>query len=329
MVLPLWTLLASLAFAQSCPYHYGAALVEGKTVTVDPPRPLVPWDCAFVTSLEEPLRRIVAASGINPSGISLNHSLEFEHGWMNAFYSDSAGITLTDGFAQCLQKDRAGAIAILCHEVGHGVQWRGPDETARQGIAKLYGAGAKPDWKDAETQKDARALEAQADLIGRELCTRAGFSLEFEANTKARQRCNGPGDGGYDHPSDEQRLRAEIKDKPRLTEERQREIYQAVQRRAHRLFYLHPDPGDAPVSGDQTPRDWAMTPAADRDRAARPYAPSQSLARVRRTFAGPERLPAPPSPVRLQRIDNVDVRTCAWTGSLTDYLRCAFTGGRP
>ena len=287
-----------------------------------------------MTSLEEPLRRIVAASGIKPDGIALKPSLSLENGWMNAYYYDSSGIAVTDGFVKCFRNDRAGAIAVLCHEVGHGVQWRGTDETARRGIAALYGAGAKPDWKNAEVQKDARALEAQADLIGRELCTRAGFSLEFEEHTKAAARCNGPSDGGNDHPSDEQRLRADKKDKPRLSAEREREIYQAVRRRARRLWALRPDAGDEPVSGEQTPRDWALSPAADRDRAARPYVPSQSLARVRQTsFATPERLPAPPSPVSRRTIEvngqKVSVRYCAWTGSLTDYLRCQLGGGRP
>ncbi len=276
----IWPVLAaSLAFGSetgACPYTYNPLDHSF------PPRtePLPPDQCAFISSLEEPLRRIVAVASIDPDGIILNPHLR-PGKFVDASYADGRGIDLSAGFASCLLNDRAAAIGILCHEVGHAVQWRGGDPSARAVLVRLHSPGTIADFDDPETAALNRDMERHADLVGRELCARAGFPLDFEAMPKAFMRCNGsvaqPLHSLPDHPSDAERLETSRADAPRLSEQRAREIGAAIRRRARRLLAGAPTDGDDALDLSLTPRDWALTPAADRDRLTSPYKPSRTL----------------------------------------------------
>lgn len=246
---------------------------------------LPPDQCAFMTSLEEPLRRIVAAASIDPAGIVLDHALSPGTA-ADAGYDDKRGIAVTGGFASCLLGDRPAAIGMLCHEVGHAVQYRGADPAAREALVRLR-SGYRDDPAYAA---GSRELEREADTIGRELCARAGFPLDVEAFPKALARCNGGGPPSTalpDHPSDAERLQAARADAAHLSEQRAREVGAAIQRRARRLMAGAPSAeDDAPLDLSLSPRAWALTPAADKDRLRAPYRPSV-------TYDSPELLGEP------------------------------------
>ncbi len=308
MVLPLWAVLAaSLSFGADTPSGCPYAVTYKKVGVMDvevPRRPLPPEECAFVASLEEPFQRLLramAAAKLKTDGIALQKTLQDEDK-VNAAYREGTGVFLTRGFASCLMSDRAAAVGILCHELGHAVQWRGPDESAKLKVNQLY-KGSSTDWKDLRNVGASVDLETQADSIGRVLCTNAGLTQEFEAMSKAITRCNGSQmlHQPDEHPAENARLKAALADKPGLAQERQRQIGQAIQRRARRLMAGLPNEEDQRGPDlSLSPRDWALTRAADFDRAPKDITIPQTYAALEaRRLKSPDRLQPPPEPTRI------------------------------
>ena len=279
MALPLWALLAaSLAFGAAedapCPYHYRYEAGETGYQLIAP-RPLGEKDCAFVKSLEEPLRRMARAGSLKPEAGRVSEDLILNHGRLNAFYDPDKGILLADGFLSCVGGDRDAALQMLCHEMGHAVQYGGADPRAREAIELMRSGGVMA--SSAAGAAKLRDLERQADAIGRELCTRAGLSMNLTAQSDAFDRCAGPqrDDILADHPATPERRAAARADAPRLSEERAREVGAAIQRRARRLMAGLPTADDLAADTSVSPRAWAVTPAADQDRLRGAYSPSR------------------------------------------------------
>lgn len=323
MALPLWALLAaSLAFGASdeapCPYHYHYQATRAGFPTLPQDRPLDAKECAFVRSLEEPLRRMAKAGSLKPETAKISAGLLLDHGKLNSFYDPDLGVILTDGFLSCLAGDRDGAIQTLCHEMGHAVQYGGADADALRTIQLLRGGGLMP--SSAAGAAALRDIERQADAIGRELCERAGLSMNFRAPDEAIVRCAGPQRGDFlsDHPATAERLAAADADAPRLSEKRAREVGAAIQRRARRLMAGRPTEDDLAADTSVSPRAWAVTPAADKDRLRGTYYPSKLYSQFQDHLKEP---PAPKDESRVGGPTRIVIQPKAQPKSWLDRLR--------
>lgn len=289
------------------------------------PWPVDQRDCAFLGALEEPLHRIVRAASLPAGSVTLSHSLVKDVSWVFAYYSPEEGVVLSDGFLRCMRGDPKAAVQALCHEVGHAVQHSGSDADARRALDERDAALASGKPLDAGAAALSRDIERQADAIGGELCARAGFSPDLSSLFSVLMRCDGAS-GVHTaelHPDDFERFATAQQAAPRLKDEQARLIGAAIRRRAQRLMAGLSSASEDPEPSDLSPREWALTPAADADRfGGSSYSPSADarLAAVMARRKVTTNVPAAPTGSSAINLVSGHSADGDWLKAISDWL---------
>ncbi len=179
---------------------------------------------AYVKCIAVPIT--IAARGKTP--VDQWEIVVFKDNTPNAFALPGGKIGVHTGILPVTKTDGQLA-AVLGHEVGHVIARHGNERVSQSQIAQVGMSVADIFSKDADPTKKnllmaglglgaqfgvllpfSRAQESEADLIGLDLMSNAGFdpnqSVELWKNMKAASGGNAPAEWMSTHPSDERRM---------------------------------------------------------------------------------------------------------------------------
>lgn len=261
-------LLPALASAQqACPYYY----FEEKPGPA--PAPVITAEaCAFMKSLEQPFAKLVAAAGLDKA--TLSKAVFVQPSW-NAFAAPGGWIVFNDKFIEKWSGDRAVAIAVLAHELGHVVQERDGEAAKRDEVWRANGEGKA--WNDFN-----RKFESQADRIAGELLSLAGYPPELQARAEgAISSSDFRLSSDHTHPATGIRWLEALKQQESLAAKRHEESLGVMRRRTRALMSrpaFDRDPHARTDDDARSPLEWARTdPAAAAYRDRKKFAAAAAL----------------------------------------------------